>query len=378
MSDPASSRFRTFLVKDKVRESDTITSFYFIPQDEAHWHPFEAGQFLTLRVPKGDGTHIHRNYTVSSPPHRRGLYRISVKREVAPTPDVPSGLSSCWLHDSIEPGMKVAIDGPHGAFKLNKHSEKPVILLSGGVGLTPTVSMLHVLAHETRRPVWFIHACDGACVHALRDEVDQLAQSRPDIHVHYCYRYADNDQDQCHSIGLITRQTLQSILPLDDYEVYMCGPSPFMQALYQTLIRLGVQREHIFYEFFGPASLLTAPDMARKTDTQQQQEQTPTIPTTAEAVVNGTDGLDGETIKIHLNKSGKTLIWNEKSRSLLEFLESQGIEPEFSCRAGICSTCEQGILAGQVEYFEEPLDEMPEGRLLLCCTRPQSSLTLDL
>jgi len=264
MSNSAPSRFRPFLVKDKVRESATITSFYFIPRNEAHWRPFEAGQFLTLRVPKGDGTHIHRNYTVSSPPHRQGLYRISVKREAATQPDIPDGLSSCWLHDVLEPGMEVALDGPHGAFKLNKHSEKPVILLSGGVGLTPTVSMLHVLTHETSRPVWFIHACDGADVHALRDEVDQLARERNGIHVHYCYRCADTDQGQCHSIGLLTRQTLQSILPLDDYEVYMCGPPPFMQTLYQTLIGLGIRRESIFYEFFGPASLLTLPDAAKE------------------------------------------------------------------------------------------------------------------
>jgi len=367
MSDSTSSRFRPFLLKEKVRESATITSFYFVPQNETHWRNFEAGQFLTLRVPKGDGTHVHRNYTVSSPPHNQGLYRISVKREAANHPDIPDGLSSCWLHDTIEPGMEVAIDGPHGAFKLNKHSEKPVILLSGGVGLTPTISMLHVLAHETARPVWFIHACDGVDVHALRDEVDQLACLRTNIHVHYCYRCADdNAQEKCHSTGLITRQTLQSILPLDDYEVYMCGPPPFMQALYQTLITLGVKKDHIFYEFFGPASLLTVPDVAQITDTQPQ----PASPLA--------DSTDGETIQIRLNKSDKNLTWDKNSHSLLEFLESQGIEPEFSCRAGICSTCEQSILAGEVEYFEEPLDELEQGRLLLCCSRPVSSIILDL
>jgi len=278
MSDAPSSRFRPFFLKDKVRESSSITSFYFAPRNESHWRSFEAGQFLTLRIPKGDGTHIHRNYTVSSPPHRKGIYRISVKREAAPSPDVADGLSSCWLHDQLEPGMEVALDGPHGAFKLNKQSTKPVILLSGGVGLTPTVSMLHVLAQETTRPVWFIHACDGAHVHALRDEVNHLAQQRSHIHVHYCYRHAEGKQDKCHSTGLITRQTLQSILPLDDYEVYMCGPPPFMQELYQILKGLGVRHESIFYEFFGPASLLGAVDKKQDATIEPKPSPMPTSP----------------------------------------------------------------------------------------------------
>jgi len=375
MSDRVSSRFRTFLVKDKVRESATITSFYFVPQIKDHWRPFEAGQFLTLRVPKGDGSYAHRNYTISSPPHRQGLYRISVKRETAPLPNVPDGLSSCWLHDALEPGMEIAIDGPHGAFKLNRETDKPVILLSGGVGLTPTVSMLHVLTHETSRPAWFIHACDGADVHALRSEVDQLAQIRPGIHLHYCYRCAQDAQDKCHSTGLINRQILQSILPLDDYEVYMCGPPPFMQTLYQILIGLGVRREHIFYEFFGPASLLTLPNEQKSTNASTQA--VTTAPKKENLALNN-GRQQARNIEIRLHKSGKTLLWDGTSHSLLEFLESQGIEPEFSCRAGICSTCEQGLIEGQVEYFEEPLDEVAEGRLLLCCTRPQSSLVLDL
>jgi len=370
MSDATTDRFRPFLVKDKVRESSTITSFYFTPQDEAHWREFEAGQFLTLRIPQQNGTIVHRNYTVSSPPHSKGVYRITVKREAATSADVPPGLSSCWLHDEIEPGMEVAIDGPRGAFKLNKQSEKPVILLSGGVGLTPTVSMLHVLVHETSRPVWFIHACDGADVHALREEVDQLAHQRAGIHVHYCYRCAERGGEKCHSTGFITRQTLQNILPLDDYEVYMCGPPPFMQALYATLVGLGIKREQIFYEFFGPASLLTL--------SEETQPKISNDPPSEHKIADDVTKPASAAIQIHLKKSGQSLIWDEASRSLLEFLESQGIEPEFSCRAGVCSTCEQGLLNGEVEYFEEPLDEIESGRLLLCCTRPLSSITLDL
>lgn len=366
MLDAAASRFRPFEVISKVRESTTITSFRLAPLDRQHWRSFEAGQFLTIRVPDRKGGHVLRNYTVSSSPREEGTYRITVKREAAPSQDVPAGVSSCWLHDEIEPGAVVEIDLPRGGFKLDSASDRPVVLLSGGVGLTPTVSMLNVLARESERPVWFIHACDSAIVHALRDEVEHLAALRPGIAVHFCYRFTqggDLDARRCHSEGFLTRGTLQQLLPLDDYDIYMCGPPPFMQALYGILIGLGVRKERIAYEFFGPASLLT--------ETVQTTQQ-PAKPRAA-----GKSIADGD-VHIVLQKSGRRLDWDGTSESILAFLEAQGIEPEFSCRAGVCGTCEQGLVSGEVDYFEEPLDVMPRDRVLLCCTRPKTSLVLDL
>lgn len=365
MLDATASRFRPFEVVSKVRESATITSFRLAPLERQYWRSFEAGQFLTIRVPDRKGGHVLRHYTVSSSPREEGTYRITVKREAAPSQDVPDGLSSCWLHDEIEPGAVVEIDVPRGAFKLDSTSSRPVVLLSGGVGLTPTVSMLNVLARESDRPVWFIHACDGAAVQALREEVEHLAALRPGIAVHFCYRFAESgdlDVPRCHSTGFLTRTTLQSLLPLDDYDIYMCGPPPFMQALYGILIRLGVRKERIAYEFFGPASLLSE---------AEQKAARPAAPPVAEPSAEGGS-------RIVLQKSGRSLAWDGTSESILAFLEAQGIEPEFSCRAGVCGTCEHGLVSGEVDYFEEPLDEMPDGRVLLCCTRPKSSIVLDL
>lgn len=364
MQDAAAPRFRPFEVVSKVRESATITSFRLAPLDREHWRPFTAGQFLTLRVPDGKGGHVLRNYTVSSSPREEGSYRITVKREAAPSPDVPAGLSSCWLHDEIEPGAIIEIDLPRGAFKLDGESPRPVILLSGGVGLTPTVSMLDVLVRESDRPVWFIHACDSADAHALREEVEQLAAMRSGIAVHFCYRFAEGNDLRtagCHSAGFLTRQTLQGLLPLDDYDIYMCGPPPFMQALYTILLGLGVRKERIAYEFFGPASLLSEAG-----------------PAAARPAPVATPAIEDEGLSIVLQKSELSLAWDGTSESILSFLEARGMEPEFSCRAGICGTCEQGLLSGEVEYFEEPLDEMTNDRVLLCCTRPKSSIILDL
>ncbi len=362
MPDAAVSRFRPFEVVSKTRESATITSFRLAPLDRGHWRPFEAGQFLTLRIPDGKGGHVLRNYTVSSSPREEGVYRITVKREAAPSNDVPQGLSSCWLHDAIEPGAVIDIDLPRGGFRLDTASTRPVVLLSGGVGLTPMVSMLDMLARDSERPVWFIHACDSAEVHALRDEVEALAASRPGISVHVCYRFA-GEGDPCHSTGFLSRATLQSLLPLDDYDIYMCGPPPFMQALYGILTGLGVRKERIAYEFFGPASLLTA-------EGGTVVEKTP--PTAAPVAADKTG------LQIVLEKSGRSFAWDGASDSILAFLEAQGMEPAFSCRAGVCGTCEQRLVSGEVDYFEEPLDEMPDDRVLLCCTRPTSTIVLDL
>jgi ferredoxin-NADP reductase len=364
----SNSRFRPFKVTKKARESSTITSFYLSPLDRDHWRPFEAGQFLTIELKDEQADRpVFRNYTVSSAPADEGVYRISVKREAAATPDVAEGLVSSWLHDRVEEGSVVNIDGPHGAFKLDRTSKRPVILLSGGVGLTPTVSMLKTLAAESDRAVWFIHACDNGDVHALAGEVNALAATRKNISVHYCYRFPSEDDTRLsrhHSSGLISRETLQTLLPLDDYEVYMCGPPPFMQAMYDLLLRLGIERNKIRYEFFGPASLLGP----SKTE--------PSTPAIEPQVAQADKGF-GRDLTIKLRKSGAEFKWEEGSQSILSFLEAQGLEPEFSCRAGVCGTCVQTLVSGDVAYVEEPLEEPQPGKILLCCSKPKTSIVLD-
>lgn len=368
MANNLDPRFRPFKVSRKICESTTITSFYLVPIDPADWRPFEAGQFLTIQIPDPHGGEaLIRNYTVSSGPSDMGIYRITVKREAALTPDMANGIASCWLHDTVEEGAVLQIDRPRGAFKLDKASQRPVILLSGGVGLTPTIAMLKVLVRDSGRPVWFVHACDGASTHALREEVRALAEERSNVHVHYCYRFPTDEDAKAglfHSTGFITRQTLQSFLPLDDYEVYMCGPPLFMQAMYDLLLSLGLEKSKIAYEFFGPASLLSASQPKREQNTPNTAAVSPKAESTG--------------IEIVLGKSNARFVWDSASESILSFLENQGIEPPFSCRAGVCGSCVQGLVSGDVEYVEEPLDDVPPGQVLLCCSKPVNSVVLDL
>ncbi len=363
-SAPGKTGFRGLKVVAKTRESSLITSFYLQSADGAALPAFRPGQFLVFKIPadtpKG---YVLRNYSLSGAPDDLTQYRISVKREPSSGAGLPAGLSSNHLHDSVAVGDVLQADGPRGEFVLDETSPRPVVLLSGGVGLTPMVAMLHALAHRTTRRTLFVHACKNGDVHAMRDEVAGLIATRAGLSAHHCYRtpsVEDHANGHFHSEGFITRDLLQKLLCLDDYDFYLCGPPPFMQAMYQTLRGLGVAPARIAYEFFGPATVLDAetapaPD-ARPTDVA--------APAPAGAIT------------VAFRKSGITAEWSDAAQSLLSLAEDHGLKLDFSCRAGICGTCVQRIVSGDVTYFEDPLEELAQGEVLLCCSRPTTSVVL--
>ena len=362
--------FRPLKVIGKVRESSTITSFHLEPAEPGGWRAFEAGQFLVFKFPAdNERGHVLRTYSVSCAPGHPGRYRISVKREAAAQPGLPEGLGSCYLHDKIEVGGVLTADGPRGDFYLDRKSARPVVLLSGGVGLTPMVSMLHALAEQSDRRTVFIHACDNGEVHALGDEVRALAASRSGIEAHVVYRFptdADRVSQRHQAEGVITRELLQRLLPLDDYEFYMCGPPPFMQAVFRLVRSLGVPKERIAYEFFGPATVLEPDEALAKP-----------APLAAPAPAAPSGTVDGA-ITVTFRKSGRSAPWVDGAESLLSFAESHGLAPEFSCRAGVCGTCKTGLVEGEVSYFEDPLDDPGAGQVLICCARPKGNVVLDI
>ncbi|WP_264211443.1 2Fe-2S iron-sulfur cluster-binding protein [Leisingera thetidis] len=363
------ANFRRFRVFRKKRESDSITSFELVPIDGGQLARFRPGQHLTLKIPGADGE-IARNYSLSGDANRTDLYRLTIKRETA-SPTVPGardGIGSCYMHDQLNEGDEITATGPRGDFLLDLESTRPVILLSGGVGLTPVVSMLHSLA-AAGRPAWFIHACDSGAHHALRDEVLRLAEAE-NVEVRFAYRSPteeDRTANAFHFEGMITRDILRNLLPLDDYEVYMCGPVPFMRAMYQILQSLGVAKDCINYEFFGDARTLEDANGAA-----------PSPPVKAAAVPDRSNGAVSDGIPVTFAKSGVSVVWDGTSDSLLDLAERSGLEPEFSCRTGICNTCLCDISAGEVEYTEDPLDDPEPGQVLLCCSKPRGPVVLDI
>ena len=237
---------RTFRVARKQAESSEITSFYLQPQDGGALADFLPGQFIGLRLVV-NGNEIRRNYSLSAAPNG-GDYRISVKRE-------PGGVASNHLHDKVQLGDTLDLFAPAGDFVLAA-SQRPVVLISGGVGITPTLALLDQALQGTR-PVHFIHCARNRRVHAFRAAVDARAAKFPQLQCFYVYDEQVDHGPAPHAIGRLSTADLARWLPPSrDVEAYFLGPKPFMRQVKKQLHDLGVPEAQTHYEFFGPASSL--------------------------------------------------------------------------------------------------------------------------
>ncbi|EDP65732.1 pyridoxamine 5'-phosphate oxidase-related, FMN-binding protein [alpha proteobacterium BAL199] len=346
-------RHRPFRVTRIEAESDTARSFYLEPTDGGGIAPHKPGQHLPIAV---DGTNVgrpvHRTYTLSDAPGGQS-YRITVKREAG-------GLASTWLHDHLRTGSTIRASLPAGRFILDTGSRRPVLLLSAGIGVTPMIAMLnHLLGgpegrrRAPHRRVWFIHAARHGGEHAFKSHIEGLAAAHPDhltTHVRYT---APRPQDRIgldhHGIGRLDRAALRSLLPLDDYDVYLCGPSGFMTDMSEALTSLGVRAERIQAEAFG----------AR----------------TEQAV----ESKSVETATVTFRRSGVTAAWTPESGSLLELAEAHGIDAPYGCRAGSCGTCAAQVPAGTVRYLRTTDASPAPDHALICQAVPSSAhVELDL
>ena len=237
---------REFKIVAKVAESAEITSFYFAPADGQAILDFMPGQYLGMQL-FVSGEEIRRNYSLSA---RGGnnQYRISVKREAG-------GRASNYLHDELHVGDSINLFAPSGEFTL-AHSDKPLVLISGGVGITPTLAMLEA-ALETSRPIHFIHCARNGSVHAFRDWIEDLAAKHPQLKRFYLYSEDDGTLPAPHGIGLLDQARLEQWLPINrDLDAYFLGPKGFMAAVKRQLKAAGVPETQARHEFFGPASAL--------------------------------------------------------------------------------------------------------------------------
>ncbi|MDC7817286.1 NO-inducible flavohemoprotein [Pseudomonas sp. BLCC-B112] len=237
---------REFTLVDKVQESAEITSFYFEPLDRGPILAAEPGQYIGLQL-FIEGEEVRRNYSLSALTSQ-GQYRISVKREAG-------GVASNYLHDQCPVDARIMLFPPAGEFTLEA-SDKPLVLISGGVGITPTLPMLEA-ALATERPVHFIHCARNGQVHAFRHWVDELAQRYPQLKRFYCYAEDDGISPAADKLGLLTREQLADWLPEQrDLDAYFLGPKGFMAAIKRHLKALGIPEQQSRYEFFGPAAAL--------------------------------------------------------------------------------------------------------------------------
>ena len=255
--------FRSFVVEQRVPESSIITSFYLRPADGKPVADFRPGQYLTLKVDIPGVEVSPRNYSLSDQPGV-GRYRISVKREPAPAPDAAPGVVSNFLHDRVQEGDRLEVGPPCGEFLLPTPGEladgAPIVLISGGVGVTPVLSMLKSLAAQgVSNPIYFVHGARNSEVHAFGKEVRSLAERLPNLGVHVRYDAPlsdDLDSGRCDSVGLIDAAFLDSLLPDNQGKYFVCGPKPFMASVIRALRERRTPDANIRYEFFGPKAEL--------------------------------------------------------------------------------------------------------------------------
>lgn len=358
--------WRTFVVDRKVPESKEITSFYLKPQDGEELKDFKPGQFLTIKldIPEKDCPVI-RTYSLSDYPSSLDYYRLSIKRESAPKNlDVPPGVASSFMHDRVSEGTVIPCKPPNGKFFVDINSSVPVVLMSNGVGITPMISMAKACSRNNpQRHIWFLHGARNGEYHACREEMDAIAESVPNLHLHYRYsRPQPEDEGKYHSQGYLDKQLLEeSIIPeirniygSSDAEFFLCGSPAFMDSIREGLTELGVSEERVYFESFSGGK------------TKGKSEES-------------TDKNTADSAEIAFARSGQSFNWTKDDGTILEFAEAKNIDPAYSCRQGICLTCMCEIKEGEVEYIEPPTNDPDPGSVLICISKPKTAkVVLDL
>jgi len=354
------SGYRPVVVKQRVRESETISSFYLAPDDGQPLPPFKPGQYVTFRLEvPGRSEPLIRSYTLSDKPDP-ALYRITVKREPE-TEKYPRGVGSSYLHARAYPGTRLWMSAPRGDFHLDPGASNPVVLVSAGVGITPMIGMLNaIVATGAERPVWFIHGARNSREHAMGEHVRRLARDRDNLHVHVCYsRPMDSDRQgrDYDTAGYVDGGLLCRLLPHPGLDFYLCGPARFMSGLRDALLDWGVDVQRIHSEHFGAASAPHGISAADRSPMEPAGERP---------------------VQVHFKRSGIVARWEPGTASLLDLAETQGLVPDSACRAGICQICTQRLVQGEVAYAPTPAVMPQPGFILPCCTRPISDLVVDL
>jgi ferredoxin-NADP reductase/MOSC domain-containing protein YiiM/ferredoxin len=353
---PAWSGFRPFRVSRKVRETSNVTSLVLEPTDGQPIAGALPGQFVVLRLGASSQASLVRSYSLSAQPDAAS-YRISVKRE-------PHGAAGAYIEEQVQAGDIVQASAARGNFTL-RPGDTPVVLLSAGIGVTPVLAILHALATEgSTREIWWLHGSRNGHEHAFAAEARELLASLPNRHSYICYSAPEAEDRSGVDFDAAGRLDMQALMKLGlphDGDFYICGPSTFMSDLTAGLRTLGVASGRIHTELFGAGPSI-APGIAAS------PRKPPHLP----------KGSAGTGPMVSFARSGLNAPWNASYKTLLEFAEACDVPVRWSCRAGVCHTCETGLVAGTVGYQPDPVDAPAGGNVLICCAQPQGDIVIDL
>ena len=349
------SGFRKFVVQRRVEESAQVCSFHLVAHDAKPLPAFKPGQYLTFRLPGSgrEGGQLVRCYSLSDHPHQPH-YRVTIKR-VPPAPGAPAtagGLGSTHFHAQVKEQDILDVRAPSGNFCLDPRDPTPVVLIGGGIGITPIYSMLAGLVRQPgSREVWLYYGIRHHHEHIFKSELEAIARAHPHIRVRVCYSQPgpeDRLGEDYHIAGRITPELLRRELPSNNFRFYYCGPGGMMEALTSGLKAWGVPESHLHFEAFGPLSVKRAHP--------------------AGALVRH---------QVTFRKTGTARPWDDSCGTLLDLAEQAGIAIASGCRTGNCGTCIVAMHEGEVTYVQPP-GSKPEPRTCLACiAQPAGNLVLD-
>jgi ferredoxin-NADP reductase/MOSC domain-containing protein YiiM len=355
---PVAPGFQPLAVAAIDQESADVLSVSMRHPDGQPLRPALPGQYVVLRLrPTADGPPLFRSYSLSGPLSTEH-YRISVKIE-------PKGAAGTYLREHVRVGDVLDVSLPRGSFILQS-GERPVVLLSAGIGATPVLAMLYALAAARfTRPVLWLHAARDRQHHPFPAEVRRLMLALPHGRSYVCYsRPGSRDKmgEDYDAAGHLSRSVLDEVGIPREADVYICGPTPFMADIKEALAALGVAPERIHAEIFNGSESRTPGVVGATT-------RTPHLPKD--------DANTGPLVSFA--RSGIAVHWKASAYlSILELAEACDVPVRWACRSGVCHNCESGLVSGAVAYDPQPLEKPADGNLLVCCSQPIHDVVIDL
>ncbi len=352
--------YRRFRITRREPESDNAVSLYLQPVDPFPLPAWLPGQHLTARfVVPGQDKPLVRCYTLSDAPGQ-AYYRITVKRAGPPGDDaqLPAGVVSSHVQANLAVGDELDVRPPSGKFHLQPGNE-PIVLLAGGIGITPMISMInHLAATNPQRPCLLVYGVRNSADLAFGEHLSRQAEQCPGLHVIKCFSAPlPGDRPNCdyQVHGRVSLEVLRSAVASTEIDFYLCGPPGFMESLYGGLIEWGVAESRISFEAFGPATI-------------RRRHRSAKLDAEPPATTGGTT--------VTLVQSGQELVWSGDHDTLLDFCESHDVTIESGCRAGSCGSCATRLLSGSVRYLDE-IEDCPTGCVLPCVAIPDGPIQIE-
>ncbi len=355
---PAAPGFRRLAVTAIAQESADVLSLTMQSPDSQLLQAALPGQYVVLRLPvAAGGAPLFRSYSLSGPLSAE-RYRISVKIE-------PNGAAGTWLREHVRVGDTLDVSLPRGSFILQM-GERPVVLLSAGIGATPVLAMLQALAAaRSTRQVFWLHAARDGEHHPFAAEVSRLMLALPHGRSYVCFS-RPNSQDRVRGdfdgTGHFSRLMFEEAGVPPAADVYLCGPNGFMGDMKKALASFGVAADRIYVEIFNGGESMT-----------------PGIAGEAVRIPHVPKDDAGAGPLVSFARSGVAAHWRPLAyQSILELAEACDVPVRWACRSGVCHSCESGLVSGTVVYAPEPLDQPADGNLLVCCSQPSGDVVIDL